>query len=122
MSNKDNNKSGVVPDEKQLTSEEEKKLRAFSISELEKLTESVAKALQYKKDEERRDLIDLIIETAKKANVGVDIYDLDSRKKELPIQYRNTDNPLETWRGRGIMPRWLQAKINDGYNKEDFKI
>jgi DNA-binding protein H-NS len=121
MSNQDKNNIGGTAS-KELTSEEEKKLLAFSVSELEKLAGSVANALKYKAEEERRELIELIIETAKKANVGVEIYELDSRKKELSVQYRNPENPLETWKGRGIKPRWLQAKIKEGFSIEDFKI
>lgn len=110
--------NSIVP----LTSEEEQKLLAFSKSELENLAEKVSSAIKYKENEERKELIAKIQDLAKQASIGVDFYDLESRKKELPIQYRNPDNPSQTWRGRGIMPRWLQDKVASGHNKEDFKI
>lgn len=100
-------------------------LLVFSKGTLEHLAEKVANALKIKEAEDRKKLI-AKIETlgktlAKQSNIGIEFYDLESRKKELPIQYRNPDNPLETWRGRGIMPRWLQDKIANGHQKEDFK-
>lgn len=108
--------------DQELTEEEEKKLLAFSKIQLENLAEKVSKAIKYKENEERMGLIIKIEELAKQANIGVEFYDLESRKKELSVKYRNPDNPSETWRGRGIMPRWLQAKIANGHKKEDFKV
>ncbi|HCW05797.1 MAG TPA: histone [Cytophagales bacterium] len=108
--------------EQQLTSAEEEKLLAFSKSELENLAEKVSKAIKHKEAEERQGMITLIEDLARQANIGVEFYDLESRKKELPIQYRHPDNPSQTWRGRGIMPRWLQDEIAKGRKKEDFKI
>jgi phage anti-repressor protein/DNA-binding protein H-NS len=96
-------------------------LLVFSKGTLEHLAEKVGNAIKIKKAEERKKLIAKIDDLAKNANVGVEFYDLESRKKEVPVQYRNPDNPSQTWRGRGIMPRWLQDKIASGHQKNDFK-
>jgi DNA-binding protein H-NS len=37
-------------------------------------------------------------------------------------KYRNPQNPIETWAGRGLKPRWLTAAIKSGKNVEDFLI
>jgi DNA-binding protein H-NS len=37
-------------------------------------------------------------------------------------KYRNPENPVETWAGRGLKPRWLTAAIKGGKNIEDFAI
>jgi DNA-binding protein H-NS len=37
-------------------------------------------------------------------------------------KFRNTDNPAETWRGRGKRPNWLKAQIAAGRSLEDFRI
>jgi len=100
-------------------------LLVFSKGTLEHLAEKVANAIKLKEAEERKKLI-AKIETlgktlAKQSNIGIEFYDLDNRKKELPVQYRNPDNPSQTWRGRGIMPQWLQDKIANGHPKDDFK-
>ena len=40
----------------------------------------------------------------------------------VPPQYRNPDQPLETWAGRGKQPRWLVAKLKSGKRIDDFRI
>jgi DNA-binding protein H-NS len=37
-------------------------------------------------------------------------------------KYRNPEDPAETWAGRGLKPRWLQAAIKSGKKVEDFLI
>ena len=39
----------------------------------------------------------------------------------LGNQYRNPDNSSETWSGRGARPKWLKAKLNEGYEISDFE-
>ena len=40
----------------------------------------------------------------------------------VPPKYRNPDQPLETWAGRGKQPRWLVAQLRSGKRIDDFKI
>jgi H-NS histone family protein len=37
-------------------------------------------------------------------------------------KYRNPANMSETWAGRGVRPRWLQAALKDGHKIEEFAI
>ena len=37
-------------------------------------------------------------------------------------KYRNPDNHIETWSGRGRLPRWLAAKLKAGKKLRDFEI
>jgi DNA-binding protein H-NS len=37
-------------------------------------------------------------------------------------KYLNPENPVETWAGRGLKPRWLTAAIKGGKKIEDFAI
>ena len=37
-------------------------------------------------------------------------------------KYRNSENPAETWAGRGLKPRWLTAAIKGGKTLDDFLI
>lgn len=37
-------------------------------------------------------------------------------------KYRDSDNPQNTWAGRGRKPRWLVAALENGRNLEDFAI
>ena len=94
MTNSEDNPP-VLTKEQELTIEEERKLLAFSMTELENLANKVSKAIERKKEKERNDLITMIIDMATQANIGVDFYDLESRKRELPAKYRNPDNPCQ---------------------------
>jgi DNA-binding protein H-NS len=37
-------------------------------------------------------------------------------------QFRNPDNPSQTWAGRGLRPRWLTAQIKAGRSIDEFRI
>jgi DNA-binding protein H-NS len=37
-------------------------------------------------------------------------------------QFRNPDDPSQTWAGRGLRPRWLTAHIKAGRKVDDFRI
>ena len=41
---------------------------------------------------------------------------------KVPPKYCNPDNENETWTGRGRLPRWLVAKLNNGSTLTDFAI
>jgi DNA-binding protein H-NS len=43
------------------------------------------------------------------------------RGKVAP-KYRNPENPVETWAGRGLKPRWLAAALKSGKKLDDFTI
>ncbi|WP_254782572.1 H-NS histone family protein [Lysobacter sp. yr284] len=47
-----------------------------------------------------------------------------SRRKPTKFapKYRDPDNELNTWSGRGSMPRWLAKKIRFGQHPTDFLI
>ena len=65
------------------------------------------------------------------AEYGLSIADLNGRAKGVPkapksgskvaAKYRNKATG-ETWSGRGLKPKWLQAAINGGAKLEDFAI
>jgi|SRR5512146_2976831 DNA-binding protein H-NS len=42
-------------------------------------------------------------------------------RKRVRAKYRNPHSG-ETWRGRGKLPRWMVALIEQGANREDFRI
>lgn len=50
------------------------------------------------------------------------LLNLHEIQKKVPIRYRNPENLNETWTGRGKKPRWLVAKLEIGYNIEDFEV
>ena len=42
--------------------------------------------------------------------------------RKVAPKYRNPANKSETWAGRGVRPRWLQAALKDGRKIEEFAI
>ena len=42
--------------------------------------------------------------------------------RKVAPKYRNPANKSETWAGRGVRPRWLQAALRDGHKIEEFAI
>jgi DNA-binding protein H-NS len=45
----------------------------------------------------------------------------DRRAKVAP-KYRNPADVSETWAGRGVKPKWMQALLAQGRSMEEFKI
>lgn len=44
------------------------------------------------------------------------------KSTKIAPKYRDPDNELNTWSGRGSMPRWLAKKIRFGQHATDFLI
>jgi DNA-binding protein H-NS len=44
------------------------------------------------------------------------------RGRKVAPKYRNPGNRTETWAGRGAMPRWLRALVQQGHKPEEFAI
>ena len=43
-------------------------------------------------------------------------------KSKTPAPAKYTGPNGESWSGRGLMPRWLTALVNDGHTKEEYLI
>lgn len=41
---------------------------------------------------------------------------------KVAIKYRNKDNPMDTWTGRGRQPKWLVAQLKKGHKLQDFAV
>lgn len=101
-------------------------LERLTVDDLLALRDQVSTALASRLEAERRDLESRLarlkladvpdsIRLAKGGRV------IGGRAMVAP-KYRNPDNPLETWSGRGRKPRWLTAALKAGRKLRDFKI
>jgi DNA-binding protein H-NS len=90
---------------------------------------ATAEAIRRTKEQEAKDA--LIREFRERtAKLGLSMSDLlpakaprkerkDSRTTPA-VKYRSPSG--ETWSGRGIAPKWIQAMENEGRNREEFRV
>ena len=95
-------------------------LKSMSVEKLVDLRNRVQAALSTRVAEERRMLESGLAKLTRLGN-GSGRGRAIARGKVAP-KYRNTDNPSETWAGRGLKPRWLAAALKAGMKMEQFAI
>jgi DNA-binding protein H-NS len=95
-------------------------LKTMSIDKLVKLKGDVEAMLAVRVTEQRRaleaELSKLGGYQPGKKSTGA------GRRGPVAAKYRNPENPVESWAGRGLKPRWLAAAIKSGKKLEDFAI
>ncbi len=102
-------------------------LERLSEAELANVIANAQRALKEKQHSKRREVIAQIRDLAASIGVTVEITDgekpVSSRRgSKVAPKYRNPDNSNQTWTGRGMKPRWLQALINQGRDANEFLI
>jgi len=97
----------------------------LSETELQAVIDRAESALQEKKTKKRKQVISQIKELAASIGVTVEIDDIEkpARKgKKVAAKYCNPNDPSQTWTGRGVSPKWMQALIEAGHEKSEFLI
>ena len=98
----------------------------FSESELQAVIESAEKALKIKQANKRKEVIAQIKELAASIDVTVEIVEGDKKSArkgvKLPVKYRHPENAEQTWTGRGVMPKWMQALLDAGHDRSEFEV
>jgi DNA-binding protein H-NS len=97
-------------------------LQKMSIDKLYKLRDQVDTVINAKVAEERRAIESQLGRLDRLLASGSRVKRADNRLGAVPPKYRNPENPAETWAGRGLKPRWLQAALESGKSLEDFSI
>src|SRR5688572_6118915 len=99
-----------------------KNLKTMTLDALLQIRDTADRLISQKVVSERRDL------EAKLAKIqsitGAKGYERRGRGatkgRSVAPKYRNPDDSSQTWAGRGNMPRWLRAFIEQGRKQEDF--
>lgn len=114
-----------------------KNLSTLSARELKSVISKAQKELEKKKSKENKAVIIEIKKLAASIGMSVTLAEKGTKtataapaKKRAPKKstgkvapkYRNPANASETWSGRGLKPKWLQAELNAGKSLDDFKI
>jgi DNA-binding protein H-NS len=93
------------------------------VAKLQQLKNQVEAAISAKVTERRRELE---TELSKLAGFGggrkASKFGRGGRLGPVAPKFRNPENPVETWAGRGLKPRWLAAAIKGGKKLDDFLI
>ena len=95
----------------------------LSLNELHELILEAQSKLEQKQNSMRKEVIAQIKALASSIGVTVEIIDAKSKKTSaVSSKYRNPQNPLQEWTGRGLAPKWLKEFLAAGQKKEDFLI
>lgn len=101
-------------------------LQEKSLDELQSLVAEAQAALQAKQNAMRKEVMAEMRRLAASVGVTFEIIENDKNTKPakpaLAPKYRNPDNNSETWTGRGLRPRWLQERLDNGAKIEEFLI
>jgi len=97
-----------------------------SPAELQAIIAEAKSQLEIIRRSKHKAVIDQIKELAESIGVTVDIHEDGKARKTtggiVPAKYRNPNDSTKTWTGRGMTPKWLQALIAEGRNKDEFLI
>ncbi|WP_347986973.1 H-NS histone family protein [Methylomonas sp. AM2-LC] len=101
-------------------------LTQLSEMELQEVIDKAEKALKDRLVSKRKEVIAQIKELAASAGLVVEIHDadkfIDRKNSKVAPRFRNPADPLQTWSGRGLAPKWMQALISSGRSKSEFEI
>ncbi|QWF69628.1 H-NS histone family protein [Methylomonas paludis] len=101
-------------------------LTNLSDAELQEVIEKAEKALKERLSSKRKEVIAQIKDLAASIGVVVELHDaekiVDRKTVKVAARYRNPADPIQTWSGRGLAPKWMQELIASGRDKSEFEI
>jgi DNA-binding protein H-NS len=102
-------------------------LENLSEAELANMIANAQRALKERQSSKRREVVAKIREMAASIGVTVEINEGEKpatgkRGGKVAPKYRNPNDPEQTWTGRGMKPRWLQALMDQGHDPSEFQI
>lgn len=114
------------PDLNKITHEE---LINIPLKELLAFQEKLQKAVEARKDKEKREIYEKINSLASESGFSLsELFGEKSSKtskiEKAPaiIKYRNPNNKDEGWTGKGRKPNWLVTLLDTGKKLEDFAV
>ena len=100
--------------------------QGLSEHELQAVIDNAKKALKNKQASKHREVIAQIKELAASIGITVDIHEgnkkVTRKGAEVAIKYRHPDDPEKTWKGRGMMPKWMQELLSAGHDRSEFEV
>ncbi len=99
-------------------------LEKMSLKDLIAFKQEVEAAIVKRREEEKAEMQAKMARMAEEAGFSIEELFGKPRGRRgggIP-KYRNPDNPNQTWSGRGRKPRWLEEKLAEGMELEEFLI
>ena len=97
-------------------------LDSMSVDELWQLHERIGRVLSVRLASEKRELEKRLARLRTERPNGEGSSRPHRKYPQVLPKYRNSNEPYETWSGRGKLPRWLTAGLKTGRKIEDFAI
>ena len=97
-------------------------LDSMSVDELWQLHERIGRVLSVRLATEKRELEKRLARLRSEKPNGDGSSRPHRKYPQVLPKYRNSNEPYETWSGRGKLPRWLTAALKTGHKIEDFAI
>jgi DNA-binding protein H-NS len=107
-------------------------LSKYNLGELKQLQVDIEKEIKGRQQDEVKKAREQILSIAQTLGVSVEDLLADSKKKakagtsetkeKVRPQYRNPNDPEQTWTGRGRQPKWVVEALAQGKKMEDFRI
>lgn len=98
----------------------------LSEHELQAVIDNARKALKNKQASKHKEVITQIKDLAASIGATVDIHEgnkkITRKGAEVPIKYRHPDDHEKTWKGRGMMPKWMQELLDAGHDRSEFEV
>jgi DNA-binding protein H-NS len=98
----------------------------LSETDLQAVIEKAEIALKNKQANKRKEVIAKIKELAASIDMQVEIHEIGKKSpratSRVPIKYRHPKEHEKTWTGRGMTPKWMQALIDKGHDRSEFKV
>ena len=97
-------------------------LENMNLDDLKKLQKDVGKAITSFQERQRAEA--LAAAKALAESKGFKLEDLLGKKAAniSPPKYRNPENPIETWTGKGRKPKWFLQHIEAGKEEKEMLI
>lgn len=97
-------------------------LKGMSFDQLIDLRDNAERIIKQRATAEKRNLEEKLARLSKFAGQFIPGRRRSLKGRKIAPKYSNPENPSETWAGRGVRPRWLQAQLKQGRNLEEFAI
>lgn len=98
---------------------------SMSVDDMWQLHEEIGRLLSVRLASEKRELEERLEQLRQKQFLPDDTNIVRASRRKYPQvypKYRNSQQPFETWSGRGKTPRWLVAALGNGRKLEEFAI